>query len=86
MFLGQVCLICFIKYPGPNGIWSWSDLSDELSMLDGDDGIVTPDSPQNYNGFGAIMYKHTLWKYRSANCFPYYFYKILLLNSDHSLG
>ena len=34
---------------------SGPDQSDELSMLDDDDGIVTPDSPQNFNGFGYVQ-------------------------------
>ena len=39
-------------------------------MLHGDDRIVTPDSPQNFNGFDAwVMYKHTLQKCGIANCF-----------------
>ena len=46
---------------------SGPDQSDELSMLDGDDRIVTPDSAQNFNGFGTwIMYKHTFRKCRTV--------------------
>ena len=54
--LGHICLdqaglICFIKYLGLTWILYWImasgiDQSDKLSVLDGDDGSVSPDSPQ----------------------------------------
>ena len=49
---------------------SGPDQSGELNILDGNDGSITPNPPQNLNGFSAlIMYNRTPWKCRAANCF-----------------